>query len=333
MRVPRLGSLWDNTTRSNLEQALNALEPLIAASELQPQQIPGNLYANIRRERALRLKSMLQFPQPTMCFDFKEGAGGTIYEITSQRPLVHTGTVSWHPDRGVLFNGSGAFQPAAGTIDHTAGSICDLSTLQEGEDITVAILYNHDPTLSGQHPLFYYGCSGENVYGGWGLVARTNGNLWFHHRAVGSSAEFAKNLANRDAGTAAANNTMTAAAFSLRKSVTNPEYIEISWADRLLEVNAGYNELGFSCNGGMRFDGDTGTGPARKSALGTISFGGKPAATFTNLSAQVAGNNGAFVGIKTFAIQRGPYIPGKYHAILEDFAAAPDEIPTSLFLE
>lgn len=296
--------------------------------------LPGNAYAERRLQRAAQLRNAKQFPGPTLVFDFNEATGSTIYDKMSQRPAVlNAGSVAWTSSRGVLFNGSGAFQFAANTMDHQAGQICDLSTLVPGDEITVAMIFNHSATLSGQQPLFYYGCSGENTCGGWGLVARTNGKVFFYHRAVGSSAEFSMALSNRDPGNAAANNTLTAIALGIRINPVNPEYFEIAYADRPLEATAEINSIGFSNNAYMALKGDgTGTGPAKYSTLGPLTIGGKPNATYTSL-AQIAGSSSAYVGLRFLAIQRYKQVPGRFHSILQDMAADRASLPLSLFME
>lgn len=295
--------------------------------------VPGNTFAAIREARALRLKQTMQFPGPTLFFDFSEQTGSVIYDRLSQRAAtLNAGSVSW-TTRGVLFNGSGAFQFASGVMDGLCGTVCDLSTLGTDDAITIAMVYHHSATLSGQHPLFYYGCSGENTCGGWGILARTNGKLYFYHRAAGSSTEDSRSLNNRDPGNAAANNTRSAVCIEIRRNPDDPNYFEVALADRPLEASAEVNSTGFSFNGGMRLKGDgTGTGPAKYSTLGPLTIGGQPNATYTSL-AKVAGASSAYIGLQLLAIQRYRYVPGRFHAILQDLAADQTTPPTSLFME
>lgn len=294
--------------------------------------LPGNAYANAREHRAMQLKRTMQFPGPTLSFDFDEQQGSSVYEKLHDRAAtLNAGSVSWSASRGVVFLGTGAFQFPANTIDVHCGEICDLSTLAPGDAITLAMVYQHKATLGGQHPLFYYGCSGENTCGGWGLVARANGKLFFYHRAVGSSAEWSKSLANRDPGDNG--NTLTAVCLEIRINPVDPNYFEIAYADRPIEVAANINSMGFSCNGDMPIRGTGGTGPAKYSTLGPVTLGGKPGTTYTNLTPQLAGNGGELAGLKRLHVQRYKWVPGRYQMILEDLAEKPSEVPTALFLE
>lgn len=292
----------------------------------------GNAYAVKREARAMRLKQSMQFPGPTMYFDFSEQSGNSVYDRLSQRvATLNAGNVVW-TQRGVLFNGSGAFQFTAGSMNALAGNICDLSTLAGDDCITVAFVYHHAAAgMSGQHPLFYYGCSGENTCGGWGIVARTDAKLFFHHRPVGSSAESTLNLANHFPANTAANNTRTAVCLEISRHPDDPAWLEIRMHDRPLESSAEIQSVLLSyTNPTARGDG---TGPAKYSTLGPLTIGGKPGATYTNLTPQLAGNGGQLCGLQMLALQRYRYVPGRYSAILNDLAADPTAPPTSLFIE
>lgn len=315
---------------SEVDETNNALATLTSWEEA----LPGNVYAATKQRRARDLRSNRQFPYPTVSFMFDEMVGNEVFDQVSQRSAsASAGSLVWTPDRGVRFNGNGALQFTAGTFDGIAGEICDLSTLGLDEGILVAMVYQHGAQLSNQHPLFYYGCSGENVYGGWGAVARTNGNVFFYHRAQGSSGEFSMNLNNREPGNKDLwNNTLSAICFEIRVNPTDPAYFEIASADRMLEAGAPINSTGFSNNGYMALKGTNGTAPARRSALGPLTIGGKPNATYSSLS-QIAGSSGGLVGLRQLHIQRTPYIPGRFAAVLQDMAADWKTTPLALFSE
>lgn len=296
--------------------------------------VPGDGYAERRRQRALQNQRAGRVPGKTMYFDFEEQSGAVVYEKFSQRPATLTsGSSIWTRDRGVLFNGVGAYQFAANTMDSLAGDICDLSTLSGEECIRVAFVYQHDPALSNQHPLFYYGCSGENTCGGWGIVARTDGKVFFYHRAVGSASEFSMALSNRRLGNDGANNSLSAVSLEIRINPVDPDFFEIAYADRPLEAGAEINSTGFGNNAYMKLKGDgTGTGAAKHSTLGPLTIGGKPNATYTSL-AQVAGGSGAKVGLRQLAIQRYKYVPGAFHCAILDMAEDPKSMPLSFYME
>lgn len=316
----------------------NGVEPfsssevgLVRSLLLNEGNVPGNSYASARESRAQRLKSSLQFPGPTVYFDFSEQFGSSTYDRLSQRvATLNAGSVVWTP-RGVLFTGTGAFQFAAGVMDALAGTICDLSTLTGDECITAAFVYHHSTAMTGQHPLFYYGCSGEATCGGWGIVARTDAKLFFHHRPVGSSVESVLNLDNHNPANTAANNTRTAVCLEISRHPDDPKWLEIRMHDRPLESSAEIQSVLLSYTNPTAV-GD-GTGPAKYSTLGPLTIGGKPGATYTNLTPQLAGNGGQLCGLQMLALQRYRYVPGRYSAILNDLAADPTSPPTSLFME
>lgn len=303
--------------------------------------LPGNAYAQRRLDNARKLQAARQFPGPTMSFPFREGTGQVVYEQCSQRPATlnfgsltpdPAKTVTWDPDRGVLFNGSSCFQFPSPMIRAQAAQISDLSTLAVGEEITVACVYSHAGNLSGQHPLFYFGLAGENTRGGWGVMMK-NGNLCICHRAVGSATEVVNSISNRKPGNDTADNTLSAFCFALRVSSWDPNFFELAYADRPLEVSAPINSTGFSCNAYLELTGDGGTGPARPGSLGTLTIGGQPKTNYTTDFAKIAGNGGGYVGLRQLHIQRYKWVPGRFHRILKDLAESYQETPVSLFME
>lgn len=305
---------------------------------LAQESLPGNLYATRREQRARELRAAMQYPAPTMVFRFDECVGSNVYEQNSQRyaALSAGATCTWDAQRGVLFNGNGGFQfasPSDSKIATQAGQICDLSTLQVGQEIVVALIYSHGIGISGAHTLMYYGVSGDAVSGGWGLHVTSKGKLVWRHRAVGSAGETTTALSNRDPENDAANNTLTAACLAIRLCPDNTEFFEIAYADRPLLAGAPVNSRGFAVVNPLVKGDASGTGAAKKSALGTLTFGARPNASYTGLVSP-AGAGGAFCGLRLLALQRRPWTPGLYHAVLKDMAAdysgAP---PLSLFME
>lgn len=310
-----------------------AMQSVVGAESM-----PGNRYITLREQRARDLRNAQQFPGPTLVFKFDEGTGSNVYEANSQRyaALSSGGTVTWDAQRGVLFNGNGAFQfasPSTSLIDAQAGQICDLSTLQVGEEITVALVYSHGIGISGSHVLMYYGVSGDATYGGWGLHVTLRGKLVWRHRAVGSAGETTTSLSNRDPENTAANNTLTAAVISIRLNPTNTEFFEIAYADRPLLASAEVNSRGFSIINPLVKGDSSGTSAAKQGTLGTLTFGARPNASYTGL-ASFAGASGAFVGLRFLALQRQAWVPGRFHRILQDLAADySGNVPAGLFVE
>lgn len=310
---------------------LDASQSALAALTSWDEYLPANAYNSARMRRARDLMANLQFPYPTIAFDFSEQVGNQVFDLVSQRwATLNAGSVQWDPTRGVRFLGTGAFQFAAGTFDGIAGEICDLSTLGLDEGIVVALVYQHGVGMTGTNPMFYYGCSGENVYGGWGLSARGGGKLAFQYRAQGSSSEMSSVLHNRFPDEN--NNTLSALCCEIRINPADPDYFEIASHDRPIEVGASINTTGLSNNAYVSVKGTGGTAPARRSALGSLTIGGKPNATYTALS-QVAGTPPLQAGLRRLYIQRAPYIPGRFSAVLQAMAANPQAHPLPLFTE